>query len=232
MSYFDHFHKRKTATPIGRILWEYRKRREAEIIQKYLPTSDMAILEIGPGRGEFAQNLLNFGYHNYTVVEPNATMREQLITKGLKVNKYAIPNLLEEDGTYDAVILISVFEHLKNTEEATVFFDEANRVLRERGILFILSPDYAHWKDDFFLCDYTHCNLTSVRRTIQLCQNHSFLFTNCIYFSAFFTGKVATFLSHIVRFSFFFVSRDGLSNRLYEFKLGFLRRFLSICVKK
>jgi len=231
VGYFDHFVQTKTATSIGRMILRRMKQREFVIIQRYLSNRESSILEIGPGNGEVTELLLKAGYRNYTVVEPNTVMRERLASKGVTVKDYMIPCLSEEDSTYDAIILISVLEHLGNTQQAIIFFDEAWRVLRPRGILFILSPDYTHWKEDFFLCDYTHCNITSVRRTLQLFHNHGFRPLKWIYFSGFFTGRLATIVSHIARLSLFFASCDGIADKLYKLKLSFSRRFLVIGVK-
>jgi SAM-dependent methyltransferase len=227
MSYFDHF-ARAPMTPAGRWILLNTLKREFSVIEPMLPDPDATILEIGPGMGELAQYFISAGYRNYTVVEPNDLMREHLARQSLRTKNYMIPALQEEDSSYDAIILSDVFEHLNDTTEAKLFIAEARRVLRPGGILCIGSPDYTHWHEDFFNADFSHSNITSVRRTQQLFQNNGFRTLKYEYFSGFLTGFPATLLSHLVHTMLFFLHSPETGNKLYKLKLTFLRRFLIV----
>lgn len=227
MTYFDHF-VHSPSTPVGHWIKRRERQRQFALLQPFFPNPDCTILEIGPGMGEVSEIFLNAGYRNYTAVEPNDTMRNRLAARGVITKNYLIPHLDEEDNAYDAIILFDVFEHLKDTHEATIFVAEAQRVLRPRGLLCILAPDYLHWKEDFFNCDFSHANVTSLRRTLQLLHNNGFRMLTYAYFSGFFTRMPATLVSHMARLAFSFSSSNGIDKKWYKFKLAFLRKFLII----
>lgn len=227
MSYFDHFAQSHGTVP-GNWLARRAMSRQFAHIRRRLPSRDSAILEIGPGHGDLADLFHQAGYHDYTVVEPNALMRDAMAQRSFKTKNYLIPRLDEADGSYDAVVLFDVFEHLTDTAAAMTFIAEAARVLRPAGLLCILSPDYLHWQADFFDCDFSHSNVTSVRRTQQLFHNQRLRTLEYAYFSSGFEGLPATVLSYAGRVALMFASSNGMDGKLYKLKLGCLRRFLII----
>jgi SAM-dependent methyltransferase len=227
MSYFDHF-AQSQGTALGNRLSRYAVRRQSAHIKRLLPSRDSAILEIGPGQGDLADLFHQAGYHDYTVVEPNALMRNALARRGFKAKNYLIPRLDEANCSYDALILFDVFEHLNDTNAAMTFVAEAARVLRPAGLLCILSPDYLHWRADFFNCDFSHSHITSVRRTLQLFYNQGFRMVEYAYFSSFLEGLPATVLSYAGRAGLMWVNSNGMDRKLYKLKLSCLRRFLII----
>ncbi len=113
-----------------------------------------------------------------------------------------------------------------------VLTTEAWRVLQPGGILSIASPDYLHWKEDFYNCDYSHNNVTTVRRTLQLLHNSGFQVLKHVYLSGFFTGRPATLASYLVRWRLLFANSNRLDRKLYKLKLDFLRRFIVIGEKQ
>jgi len=230
VTYFDHF-AHSPGTPIGKWIKKRSRQRVFAIIEPLLRGPEAAILEIGPGWGELAESFRNAGYHNYTAVEPSKTMREGLASRGFVTKNYLIPDLIETDNSYDVIILADVFEHLNDVHEARLFIAEAARVLQIGGILCILSPDYLHWKSDFFNCDFSHSNVTSVQRTLQLFHNYGFHTLKYVYFSGFLTGMPATLVSHLGRLGLFFLRGNAIDSKLYKLKLVFLRRFLIIGAK-
>jgi SAM-dependent methyltransferase len=230
MSYFDHF-ATAPMTPIGRWILLNVLKREFSIIESAIPSRASAILEIGPGMGELAEFFLQAGYRNYVAVEPNTLMRENVSKKGIVTKNYLIPELMEDDNSYDVIVLSDVFEHLNDTNEAKIFISEVKRVLRPGGIICIGTPDYTHWREDFFNGDFSHSNITSVRRTVQLFQNNGIRMVKYVYMSGFLVGLPATIFSNIVRIGLFFLHSAGTDNKIYKLKLTFLRRFLIIGMK-
>jgi SAM-dependent methyltransferase len=227
LSYFDHF-AGQTTTRAGRWIKRHARERQVARILPLLPDRRSAVLEIGPGFGELADSFRRAGYHNYTVVEPNASMRERLMQRGIRAKGYLIPRLDEPDQAYDAIVLFAVFEHFNGNQDAQLFMAEARRALRPRGLLCLLAPDYLHWGRDFYNVDYTHNNVTTVRRVSQLFQDNGFRLVDRVYFSGFFSGPAATLISSLVRCGLFFSSGDHLSDRLYRLKTSFLRSFLIV----
>ena len=231
MSYYDHFADQST-TRVGRWIQRTAKRRQLAAIQPFLPGTDSAILEIGPGTGELTRLFDLLGYRNYTAVEPNAKLRERLAASGVRTRSYMIPHLEEDDDSFDVIVLFHVFEHLASAQDAREFVSEAQRVLRPGGLLCILSPDYLQSRQDFFNVDYTHSNITTLRRALQLLHDHGFLVLEQAYFSAFFRGFAATLVSHIVRLGLWFSVGNKIDSKLYKLKTTFLRAFLVIGVKQ
>lgn len=230
LSYFDHF-ATSPMTPVGRLILMRTHRKEYKIIRQYLHNQQAIILEIGPGRGELAHMFRVDGFSNYTGVEPNPHMNKQLESDGFCTKSYLIPHLKESDSSYDVIILNDVFEHLNDTAEAKLFIKEAYRVLRPGGFLCIGCPDYTHWGMDFFNGDYSHSNITTVRRTQQLFVDYGLHTVTYRYFSGFVSGFMATLLSQLVRMGLFFVRAADNEQKLYKLKLTFLRRFFIIGAK-
>lgn len=226
MTYFDHY-AASPSTRFGQWLTARKSQHEFAFVQPFLPDQASRILEVGPGWGHLARVFRKAGYVNYCVVEPNDAMRMHLAAEGYQTKAYRVPPLDEDDGSYDAILLVDVFEHLNGAQDAERFLFEARRVLRPHGILFICSPDYLHWKEDFY-CDYTHNNVTTARRALQLFCDYGFRPLRLMYMSSFLRGPLATASSLLVRAVLFFASGDGLDRKLYKLKLTFLRRFLIV----
>lgn len=114
---------------------------------------NLRVLDVGAGCGAFA-HALNAEGCRVTCVEadPEACrfIRERL---GLRVHEGMFENLVLENGRFDLVTLVSVFEHVANPE---FFLDKVARLLVDGGLVFIEVPnvlrmytDERHWFDYF-----------------------------------------------------------------------------------
>jgi SAM-dependent methyltransferase len=128
------------------------------------------VIEIGPGTGWLARHLMQRGCR-YVCYEPNAVMAEPLRALGATVHAEEAPPLAEADGSCDLFVASHVLEHMAGVREAFALVHEASRVLRPGGIAAIVSPDYPHWGDDFFECDYTHAYPVTINRLRQMMQD-------------------------------------------------------------
>jgi SAM-dependent methyltransferase len=229
MPYFDHFATGRS-TGLGDWLTGYAMERQYRFFAENLPVSRMPrILEIGPGHGEFAARLMAAGYGDYHVVEPNDRLRAKLEALGVKsARAYLIPELKEPDSAYDAIIVCDVFEHLNDTRDAQRFISEAARVLRPGGILFILSPDLMDWREDFYNCDFSHSNPTTVRRAHEMFINEGLATVAHLYSYSGFTGLAGLVLNRMVKAATFWTSGEDLDFKPYKLRLTFLRRFMII----
>jgi len=229
LAYFDHFATGKS-TAIGDWLTSRAIELQFAFLSHHLPDErDVEILEIGPGHGEFAARVMAAGYGNYDVVEPNSTLRAKLQTLGVRNAKsYLIPDLREADESYDAIIICDVFEHLNDAREAQRFVSEAKRVLRKGGILCILSPDLMDWKEDFYNCDFSHSNPTTVRRTHEMFMNEQLTTAGFQYSYSGFRGTIGYGLSRLVKFLTACARSEDLDYKLYKLRLNFLRRFMIV----
>jgi len=229
LAYFDHFATGRS-TRVGDWLTVRAIETQFAFLSRYLPHDGKAdILEIGPGYGELAARIMAAGYANYDVVEPNPVLRAKIASLGLRLTKsYRIPDIDEPDESYDAIIACDVFEHLNDSREAQRFIAEAKRVLRGGGILFILSPDFMDWKEDFYNCDFSHSNPTTVRRTREMFLNEELVTEANRYMYSGFTGLAGLVMSRLVKMATFWASGEGLDVKFYKLRLTFLRRFMII----
>jgi 2-polyprenyl-3-methyl-5-hydroxy-6-metoxy-1,4-benzoquinol methylase len=226
LAYFDHFATARS-TRLGDWLTARTIEQEFGFISRFLPTSQtIDILEIGPGHGELAERFMRAGYRGYDIVEPNDLLRAKLQSTGVRVAKsYMIPDLAESDASYDLIIVCDVFEHLNDAREAQRFITEANRVLRPGGTIFILSPDLMDWKEDFYNCDFSHSNPTTVRRTRELLSNVGLETVAFTYSYSCFGGVLGYLLSRAVKLATFWTLGESVDYKSYKLRLTFLRRF-------
>jgi SAM-dependent methyltransferase len=229
LAYFDHFAAGK-GTRIGNWLTARAIERQFEFLSRHLPgASDSDLLEIGPGHGDFAARIMAAGFRNYDVVEPNPALRAKVEALGVRrARSYLIPELDEADESYDAIILCDVFEHLTDSREAHKFVSEAVRVLRPGGILFILSPDFLDWKEDFYNCDYSHSNPTTVRRAHEIFMNERLTTAGFQYMYSGFRGAFGYCASRLVKLGTSFARSEDLDRKPYKLRLTFLRRFMIV----
>jgi len=231
MKYFDHFAKSKS-TNIGNFFSNKKVLNEYNLINKFIKHKDVEILEIGPGKGNLAKLFLNNNFINYDIVEPNSYMRETLENYGIRNAKsYMIPYLKEEANTYDFIIICDVFEHLNDAKEAQIFISEVKRVLKNGGYIYIFSPDLLDWEIDFWNCDFSHSNPTTVRRTIQLFYNNDISPVYWHYSYSCFNGVLGKFISSAIKLLTYFSKGNSLDSKFYKLRLTFLRRFAIIGVK-
>jgi len=229
MAYFDHFATSR-GTAVGEWITGRSVEREFRFLVQSMPSRRaVEILEIGPGRGRLAQRFLSAGYGSYDVVEPNDIMRAEVQHLGVRTtSSYRIPNLAEKDESYDVIVACDVFEHLNDSAEAQHFVAEARRVLRPGGLVFIVSPDLMDWKEDFYNCDFSHSNPTTVRRVHEMFLNEGLETVGFKYAYACLDGVFGYVISRTVKLLTFWTSGENLGSKPYKLRLTFLRRFLII----
>jgi hypothetical protein len=101
-------------------------------------------------------------------------------------------------------------------------------VLRRGGILFILSPDLMDWQEDFYNCDFSHSNPTTVRRTHQIFMNEQLMTAGFQYAYSGFQGAIGYGLSRVVKILTSRARSEDLNYKLYKLRLTFLRRFMIV----
>lgn len=156
MSFYDNFSKRNEISEIGKLLVNKKNNFYINLILKYLDNKKegIRILEIGPGKGYFAQACKNQGL-NYTGIEANTKMSEKLTKEGFNIyNKFVPPIKLNEK--FDVIFMDQVFEHMKNRTMAIDLLKDCKTHLERNGLLLISVPDIRFSKEDFFASDYTH----------------------------------------------------------------------------
>lgn len=226
-AFFDHLRKAEKPTGLG-----LRLVRQAS--QRILAFADVApgssVLEIGPGRGEFAELCLarKMEYH---AVEPNPGLAEALRQRGAKVVCARVPPLPAFDRKFDLVVMVNVMEHMSSLEQALDIASQIRRVLNPGGKFLIHSPDYLSWRSNFFNCDFSHNYVTTRRRLDQLLVNAGYEDIRGRYMSGPFVGAGAVILAAIAS-RMPFGALEALfpacpvCGRLYKVQLTLSRRVL------
>lgn len=231
-NFFEHFSKDDKSTKIGNRL----AIALAQKIFRYTNTKPGdSILEIGPGKGLFADICLKEGIE-YSAVEPNEQMASALEQKGAKIIRALVPPLPEMEKQFDAVVMVAVMEHMNGTSDALQISQQIKNVLRPKGKFIICSPDYLNWGKHFFNCDFSHSFVTTRRRLRQLLLNAGFDNIESCHLSGPF-GGIACFAISILaaRLPFGLLNAWFPNNKvfykLYKIQLTFSRRVL-ICGEK
>lgn len=226
-TFFDHFSRGDKSTKMGTRLVKALSRkifRYAEI------ASGTNILEIGPGRGVFADICLEKGIE-YCAVEPNQQMAASLEKRGANVIRAMVPPLPAIDKEFDAVVMLAVMEHMNSMQDALQITRQIREVLKPKGKFVICSPDYLNWRHNFFNCDFSHNYVTTQRRLKQLLVNAGFENVKSCYLSGPLTGFVCFLVTALVsRLPFGLLNAMFADNKvfykLYKIQLTFLRKVL------
>jgi SAM-dependent methyltransferase len=119
-------------------------------LSRYIHRRD-AVLDVGCAVGGFLDFLKGKGFTRLYGVDPAEAYVEKARTKSeYIIERGSAESLPFDDGTFDAVVIEQVLEHLVNP---AVAFREAGRVLRKGGVLCIGVPDAARYSD-FYFYDY------------------------------------------------------------------------------
>jgi SAM-dependent methyltransferase len=156
---------------------------QKSLFSRFLPSlaKGALIIEIGTGRGEFAQETIRRGY-DYIGVEPSTGLREHLVSQGYKILSQAIPKIELPDNSVDLVHSADVIEHLPSYFEALDFLSESYRILREGGYVSVIAPNYNTLKSLFFAYDYQHTFITNQERIEGLLRDSGFRVTRSVSF--------------------------------------------------
>ena len=158
-----------------------RKRIEESrlgLLMKYTrPPGDM--LEIGPGHGSLARAAVAAGWRYYGV-EASRVLADQLTREGLDIIHAWTPPIPAVDASADVVYADQVLEHMSGIDAAREFVAEARRILRSKGVLFVVVPDYLKERQFFWDIDYTHNFITTERRVRQLLYDGGFDITRVV----------------------------------------------------
>ncbi|MDR3000636.1 MAG: class I SAM-dependent methyltransferase [Fibromonadaceae bacterium] len=147
------------------------------------------VLEIGVGRGDFAQYLKSIGV-NYTGIEANSNLCNRLNEQGFNVIYSQVPPFPKEleRETYDLVVMCHIFEHLKDWQEALKVLGEIFALLKPGGRLLLFHPDYLDWGMDYFDRDYSHSLILTRNRVDNLVSDSGFKIIHRDSFRSFFRG--------------------------------------------
>jgi len=227
--FFDHFSQGDKPTAAGTRLVEALAMK----IFKFMDAgSGSSILEIGPGRGVFADICLKEGME-YFAIEANRQMAESLESKGAGVVKAMVPPLPELDRKFDVAVMINVMEHMNSMADALQITQQIRNVLKPSGKFLICSPDYLNWRRNFFNCDFSHSYVTTRRRLDQLLVNCGFGNIRNCHLCGPMTGLLCWLFTPLVGLLPFGVLNAMFPNskvfyKLYKAQLTFSRKVLIV----
>ena len=228
-AFFNHFSQSDTPTKAGARLVKATARK----IFKYAEiASGQNVLEIGPGRGDFADICLERGIE-YAAIEANRYMAESLEKRGAEVVREMVPPLPALDKTFDAVVMLNVMEHMNGMQDALQITQQISNVLKPKGKFVICSPDYLNWRYNYFNCDFSHNYVTTRRRLKQLLINGGFSHTRNCHLCGTTTGCLCFLISGVFsRLPFGLLnamfSESKFFYKLYKIQLTFMRKVLII----
>jgi SAM-dependent methyltransferase len=230
------FYADKKVTPLGAYINRRIAARLAAACAGHLPAtlkSKPRVLEIGPGQGAFAQNLTAAGTVEYKAYEPEKKLCDLLASRGLAAVNAAVPPLPEPDGSFDAVVLNNVLEHMPDISAAQTLLQEVRRVLSEKGFVFIVVPSFLDWGNDFYNLDYTHRLVMTESRLSQMLPDAGFAVRRMSHhYGNFFSGagRVPNALAHACRAILTLVLPRSISRRDVIQKAGVLFAENIICI--
>lgn len=138
-------HGRLTSAPSLELL------RTQVLLERFLPAPPARVLDVGGGSGVYASWLSARGYQVH-LIDPVPLHREQAKADGrFTVAAGDARSLAEDDGSYDAVLLLGPLYHLTERADRVRALAEARRVARPGGIVAAaVISRYASALDGFF----------------------------------------------------------------------------------
>lgn len=148
----------------------------SRLYDSFLPplAPGQTVVEIGPGRGEFARETIRRGL-SYQGIEPSLELRARLEKDGIHVIDGTVPPIPLPDNSVDLIHSFDVAEHFVDYREVMRFCSEAYRVLRSNGYLSIIAPnvDLLRWL--FYAYEYQHSFPTNIGRLDGVLKDSGFV---------------------------------------------------------
>jgi SAM-dependent methyltransferase len=236
MAFYDHFYS-KEAQPTKMGQWIEKKQNKfiLSLISSLYKKENISLLEIGVGKGLFADECKKNEHIKYIGIEGNLEQAKILKGKDLEVHNAKVPPVDAGNESFDVVVMDNLLEHMNNVELAISLVKEAWRILKKNGLIIICSPDYLSYKYLFFDVDYTHNFVTTPRRIKQLIGDGKFESIYFTYFSGPFIGNLITFLTSrlmsfifITKIPYLFGWNNFLKTKIYKIRSSFSRSFLIV----
>jgi SAM-dependent methyltransferase len=127
-------------------VWEGRKVR---VYREALGPGKKRILDVGCGDGRFLQVLRDFGPAGWDLVgvdfDPAAV--ERCRARGFTAFAKRVEDMASEDGTFDAVVMLQLIEHV---EDPVVITKRVFALLRQGGVFVVETPNLAGWDHALF----------------------------------------------------------------------------------
>ena len=225
-SFYKHFSQGKS-TDLGRFIVKSTAKKIFEFCKI---NKGASLLEIGPGRGAFAEVCHENGV-KYTAIEASKDMSDSLNSRGFKVLYGKVPPLPKIEDRFDAVVMIHVMEHMDTMGQALELSQDVFNILKPDGKFVISSPDFVNWKYLFFPGDFSHNYVTSQKRLESLLLSSGFENTKSSYLSGPISGLPCFLISGIaariqLQILYAIFPKSNVIHKLLKIQATFLRSIL------
>ncbi|MGB9754867.1 MAG: hypothetical protein C0183_16590 [Roseiflexus castenholzii] len=165
MPFYDYYGER-AATAAGMAWVRAQARCVLERLMQASPSA-ASLLEIGPGRGVFADACRQKRVR-YCALDINIRLLRSLSDRGHSGMQARATQIPCADEMFDITFASHVIEHSPTYDDALAFLEEMRRVAKRGGLVAIVAPDYLALREDFWNCDYSHSFVTTRRRLRQM----------------------------------------------------------------
>jgi len=189
------------------ILWHHLKAIKF-ILSKF--QSNTRILDVGCFNGFFVRKLLLFGFdaHGIDFNTSAVAYGQDKLGLGMRISTQNLEELFEQGKRFDLITLFEVLEHLPN---AKPFLANVSRLLNDRGVLIISTPNNKMcWRP---ILDYPPHHLS--RFTTKSIEGYLSQLSMTTIYSAEQMSSYELFRNYV---GTFFRARDGASLRGGEFR--------------
>lgn len=192
-SHRTHMHKLKGIQE--KMIKFYHNKLFSIVLNKIPDFRNLSILEVGTGRGYFAEICKNNNV-KYQGIEANKEQVNTLNKLGYDVVCAMIPPF--PGGEHVDIIWMShVLEHADGYNHArNILIGAKNRL--QNGFVVIISPDFKIWKDEFYNSDWSHGYPTTIRRVSQLMIETGFEVHYSTYITATFVNPLPRSIIDII----------------------------------
>ncbi len=144
-----------------------RLEQTGALFANHIPSKEARILDVGCANGGLLQVVRRLGFHNLVGVDPSPACVENTRNGGCQAYRGDLTHLPAEVGSFDAVILTSVLEHVLDVKSA---ISALVSVCTGNGRIFLEVPDAAGYADylhapfqDINTEHINHFNIASLR---------------------------------------------------------------------
>ncbi len=133
--YTDHYDESLRLSEVNRL----ELMRTQEILSRYLPPLPAVVLDVGGGPGAYSSWLAGLGYEVH-LIDPVEIHVQQALDRNPQPASARVGDarrLDEADATADAVLLMGPLYHLTERADRLRALEEARRVLRQGGPVFV-----------------------------------------------------------------------------------------------
>lgn len=166
--YDNYFARNDSISPIGKWIVAREVQNRIRLARSLSAQTALKTLELGPGRGHFAREIVSLGWQ-YQAVDASPAVLRLLREEGIEVLQSFVPPMPAEAGEgYDLVLMEHFIEHMDSPASARALVDSICQSLSPSGLIIIVSPDFLAHRSNFWDCDYTHSFVTTAERLRQL----------------------------------------------------------------